>query len=81
MIKCPECKSSNINYYPDMSGNIPRLIYEQSKDGNFKAVLKGSKVGNTDDQDDMTTISQRDLYYNDSRPYFCCNKCTMEFES
>ncbi len=80
MVKCPECKSKKIEYFPDMSGNVPRIIYKQLSDGNFKATLKGSKVGKTDDNDDLTTMSASDLYYNDSRPYFYCTNCTMEFD-
>lgn len=80
MIKCPECKSKKIKYCPEISGNRPHLTYKQNEGGEWVAVLKGSKCGNTNQNDDMSKINIEDLYYNDSRPFMYCESCTMEFD-
>jgi hypothetical protein len=76
---CPECKSTNLEYLPDVDGNSWVSTIFVQKDGKW---LPKVLYRNNDNQlVDVETININKIFYNDSRPFFVCNGCSAEFDS
>jgi len=72
-MKCPNCKSTSIEYYPDVDGaSWVRHIYVQ-KNGEWKI-----KVFSDEDKD-VSTIQTPKIFGEDMMPYMYCSGCTAEF--
>jgi hypothetical protein len=73
MMKCPHCKSPNIEYYPDVDGaSWVRHIYTQTKNGWQIKVF-------ADEDKDVSTIQTNKIFDEDMKPYMYCSGCTAEF--
>ena len=72
-MKCPYCKSTKIEYYPDVdSQSWVRHIYTQTD--------KGWEIKVFSDEDkDVSTIQTPKIFGKDMMPYMYCQKCTAEF--
>ena len=79
MEKCGECKSTNLEYYPDVDGQSwVEHIYVQ-KNGKWVIQVTGNLAGGkNDDKDDVSKIDTRDIYNNDLMAFFYCRDCTAE---
>tara|TARA_B100000029_G_scaffold126885_1_gene120562 strand:- start:368 stop:607 length:240 start_codon:yes stop_codon:yes gene_type:complete len=73
-IKCPECNSTKLEYYPDVDNmSWVRHIYVQDKDEWKIKVF-------TDEDKDVGTIKDWKIYEEDSMPYMYCQDCTAEID-
>ena len=72
-MKCPHCKSTSIEYYPDVDGaSWVRHIYAQTKKGWQIKVF-------ADEDKDVSTIQTHKIFDEDMMPYMYCSGCTAEF--
>ena len=67
---CPECKSNNLEYLPDVDGGSwVNTIFVQ-KDGKW---IPQVQYRNDDNKwVNVETINLNKIFYNDSRPFFVC---------
>ena len=73
-VKCPECKSTKIEYYPDVDRmSWVSHIYVQDKDEWKIKVF-------TDEDKDVGTIKTWKIYDEDSMPFMYCQDCTAEID-
>jgi len=79
MEKCGACKSTNLEYYPDVDGQSwVEHIYVQ-KNGKWVIQVTGNLAGGkNDDTDDVSKIDTKDIYNNDLMAFFYCRDCTAE---
>ncbi len=85
-IECIECKSTNIDYLPNVDGNSwVSVSYKQDDKGVWKAILKGERSVSFDKEMtgdvDVSLINTKDIFYNDGNAFFFCNDCSIEFDS
>jgi hypothetical protein len=70
---CPHCKSTKLEYYPDVDGaSWVRHIYVQTKNGWEIKVF-------ADEDKDVSTIQTGKIFQEDMMPYMYCISCTAEF--
>ena len=80
-ITCVHCKSDKIEYVPaPFQGQETwfDVRYEQQKNGQFKAVIKGDTQKK--EKADVSTIGTGTITYNDPCPLFYCLACTAELD-
>ena len=82
MLKCTECKSTNLEYLPNVDGNSwVKVHYEQTKKGQWKIVAKGYRsASDSQGEVDVSTIDAKDIYFNDGMSFFYCKDCTCELD-
>jgi adenine-specific DNA methylase len=73
-VKCPECGSEKLEYLPNVDGASWVNVKYKRVNGKWKIVA-------TDDEGkDVSTISTKEIYYNDGMSFFCCKDCTAEID-
>ena len=79
MKKCGECKSTNLEYLPDVDGaSWVQHRYVQTN-GTWKIQVRGNLIGGkNEDKDDVSKITTSDIFYNDGMAFFSCKDCTAE---
>jgi hypothetical protein len=76
---CPECKSNNLEYLPNVDGNSWVNTVFVQKDGKWSPQVQYKNDENK--WVNIETINISKIFYNDGRPFFVCNGCTAEFDS
>jgi len=79
-LKCPECQSVNLEYLPNVDGQSWVNVKYEQRNGKWVIVAKGNLYNNIKDEDDVSVITSRDIFYNDSMSFFYCKDCTSEID-
>ena len=77
MIKCTECKSTNLEYLPDVDGQSWVTTTYVQKDGQWVAKVQTKK---DDKWIDVSKIDTNKIFYNDGMSFFSCLDCTAEID-
>jgi|TARA_Y100000296_G_scaffold52512_1_gene60124 hypothetical protein len=87
-MKCPYCKSTNLEYLPDVDGHSFVSHTYVQKNGEWKIKVTMDKIKNQGlgydkneavERVDASTITTGDIYDNDSMSFMSCLGCTAEF--
>ena len=78
MIKCTECKSTNLEYLPNVDGQSWVETTYIQKDGKWVAKVKAKN--NHDKWVDVSKIDTNKIFYNDGMSFFSCLDCTAEID-
>jgi hypothetical protein len=78
MKKCTECKSTNLEYLPNVDGQSwVHTTYVQKDD---QWVAKVQAKNDDDKWVDVSKIDTNKIYYNDGMSFFSCLDCTAEID-
>ena len=77
MIKCTECKSTNLEYLPNVDGQSWVNPTYVQKDGQWVAKVQTKK---DDKWIDVSKIDTNKIFYNDGMSFFSCLDCTAEID-
>ena len=79
MEKCGNCKSTSLEYLPDVDGQSWINSTYIQKNGKWIIQVKGNlSGGKNEDKDDVSKIDTKDIYYNDLMAFFICLNCSAE---
>jgi len=78
MVKCTECKSTNLEYLPNVDGHSWVNTTYVQKDGQW--VAKVEAKNEKDKWVDVSKIDTNKIYYNDGMSFFSCLDCTAEID-
>jgi len=79
MEKCGNCKSTNLEYLPDVDGQSWVHHTYVQKGGTWVVQVKGNlRHGKNEDEDNVSKIDTKDIYYNDLMAFFSCRDCSAE---
>jgi len=79
MEKCGNCKSTNLEYLPNVDGQSWVNATYIQKNGKWVIQVKGNlNGGKNEDKDDVSKIDTKDIYYNDLMAFFICHNCSAE---
>ena len=80
-MKCPHCKSTSIEYLPDVDGAswIRHKYIQKNGEWKIKATMDKYKNGKLIEDVDASSITTGDIFSNDGMSYMYCLGCTAEF--
>ena len=80
-MKCPYCKSTDLEYLPDVDGHsfVSHKYIQKNGEWKIKVTMDKLKNGEVTEAADASTITTGDIYSNDSMSFMSCLGCTAEF--
>ena len=80
-MKCPHCKSTSIEYYPDVDGAswVNHIYVQKNGEWKIKVTMDKYKNGKLIEGANAATITTGDIFSNDYNSYMYCSGCTAEF--
>ena len=80
-MKCPYCKSTNLEYLPDVDGHsfVSHTYVQKNGEWKIKVTMDKLKNGEITEAADASTITTGDIYSHDSMSFMSCLGCTAEF--
>ena len=80
-MKCPYCKSTDLEYLPDVDGHsfVSHTYVQKNGEWKIKVTMDKLKNGEITEAADASTITTGDIYSNDSMSFMSCLGCTAEF--